>query len=51
MTPCGKDINVFMVACDTLLSDDLVATEPTHAENQIIQFYISALGVKFPPLT
>ena len=43
-----RDINLFMVACDALLSIDLEQIELAPTERKIIQFYISALGEKFP---
>ena len=37
-----------MVACETLLSVDIVASDLSEKESQVIQYYISALGTKFP---
>jgi hypothetical protein len=46
----GRFINSFMVACETLLSADIVASDLTEKESQIIQYYISSLSAKFPAL-
>jgi hypothetical protein len=46
----GSYINTFMVACETLLRADIVASDFTEKESQIVQYYISALGAKFPAL-
>ncbi len=50
MSSYSRDINLFMVACDALLSIDIEQVELTHTEIKIIQFYISALREKFPAL-
>ena len=50
MTPHGRDINTFVVACETLLGLDVTAADLTEQEGRIVQYYIAALAAKFPAL-
>ena len=51
VSPASKDINTFVAACETLLSPAIVVQDLTTRENQAIQYYLSALSVKFPALS
>ena len=50
MSPYERDINTFVVACETLLNVNMVAVDLSAKERRIIQYYISALTAKFPAL-
>jgi hypothetical protein len=50
ITSIGKDINAFVAACETLLAPTILPKDLTEREGQIIQYYLSALSVKFPAL-
>ena len=50
MSPYGRDINTFVEACELLLSNEVVAADFTLQENQVLQYYLAALGAKFPAL-
>jgi hypothetical protein len=48
MSPFGRDINAFVDACKLMLNAEIVATELTPQQNQVIQYYIAAMAEKFP---
>ena len=51
VSPYNRDfIRAFVEACETLLSIDSGIVNLTQQENQIIQYYLAALGAKFPTL-
>ena len=50
MSPYGKDINAFIDACQKMLSVELVSSDLTPQQNQVIQYYLAALVAKFPAL-
>jgi hypothetical protein len=51
VSPYNRDIiRKFVEACETLLSIDSGIVNFTQQENQIIQYYLAALGAKFPTL-
>ena len=50
MSPYGKDINAFIDACQKMLSVELVSSDLTPQQNQVIQYCIAALIEKFPVL-
>jgi len=51
VSPYNRDIiRAFVEACERLLSIDSGIVNLTQQENQIIQYYLAALGAKFPTL-
>lgn len=50
MTSCRKEITKFMAGCETLLDVGVVASNLTHTEHQIIEYYLAALSAKFPAI-
>ena len=50
VSPTSKDINTFVAACETLLSPAIMPQELSAREAQAIQYYLSALAVKFPAI-
>ena len=47
----SQDVNSFVAASESLLAPRIIPTELTERERQVIQFYLSALSVKFPALS
>ena len=47
----SKQINAFVAASESLLTPELMPNELTERERQVIQYYLSALSVKFPALS
>jgi hypothetical protein len=47
----GKDINTFVIVCESLLAPGIMPDDLTERERQTIQYYLSALSVKFPALS
>ena len=50
VSPYNRDILAFVEACETLLSVDSVILNLSRQESQVIQYYLAALGAKFPAL-
>jgi len=50
VSPYNRDIMAFVDACESLLHDDIMVVNCSRQENLIIQYYIAALGAKFPAL-
>jgi len=48
--PYTQDVNAFAMACNTLLSDETPVVAIARSQHEIIQFYLSAMTVKFPAL-
>lgn len=48
--PLRKQVLGFVNACDNLLEPDVEHGCLTATEHQIIQHYLSAMSVKYPPL-
>jgi hypothetical protein len=51
LSQTSKDINTFVTACEMLLAPGIIPQELTLRESQAIQYYLSALSVKFPALS
>jgi hypothetical protein len=47
----SKQINTFVAASESLLAPEFLPNELTERERQVIQYYLSALSVKFPALS
>jgi len=50
VSPYGRDINAFIDGCKLMLNIEVLATEFTPQQNQVIQFYLAAMAEKFPAL-
>lgn len=47
----SRQINVFVAAAESLLAPEVMPQELTERERQVIQYYLSALSVKYPALS
>lgn len=45
-----RDLNIFVIACDALLSLDTVPQDFTSQDHQVMQYYLAALTAKYPAL-
>jgi hypothetical protein len=50
VTPYNREIMAFADACETLLKVDSVVVNLTQQQSKVIQYYLAALGAKFPAL-
>lgn len=50
VTPYSREIMAFADACETLLKLDSVVVNLTQQQSQVIQYYLAALGARFPAL-
>jgi hypothetical protein len=50
MDTLRDEIRAFIAACESLLAFDLRPAMLNEREHQMIQFYLSAIGEKFPAL-
>ena len=48
--PYNREVMAFADASETLLKPEREAVKFTQQQNQVIQYYLAALGVKFPAL-
>ena len=50
VTPYNREILAFADACETLLKLDSMLVNLSRQQSQVIQYYLAALGTKFPAL-
>ena len=50
VTPFNSEIMAFADACERLMKVDGVVVNLNRPQSQVIQYYLAALGAKFPAL-